>query len=103
MRRLLVLALPGLKHNRGAAVDLTMYDLKTGVAVQMPGDYDEMTERSHPDHTGGPAEARARRDLLRKVMEAEGFTVEPNEWWHYNYHDWREYPILDIPFSAIGK
>ena len=62
----------GSKHNRGAAVDLTMYELKTGKAVQMPGDYDEMTERSYPDYAGGPADARARRDLLRKVMEAEG-------------------------------
>ena len=93
----------GSKHNRGAAVDLTMYELKTGKPVQMPGDYDEMTERSYPDYNGGTAEQRARRDLLRKVMEAEGFTVEPNEWWHYNYKDWREYPILDIPFSTIGK
>jgi zinc D-Ala-D-Ala dipeptidase len=93
----------GSKHNRGAAVDLTMYELKTGKVVQMPGDYDEMTERSDPNYAGGTAEQRARRDLLRRVMEAEGFTVEPNEWWHYNYKDWREYPILDIPFSAITK
>ena len=93
----------GSKHNRGAAVDLTMYELKTGKPVQMPGDYDEMTERSYPDYAGGTAEQRARRDRLRTVMEAEGFTVEPNEWWHYNYKDWREYPILDIPFSAIGN
>ena len=93
----------GSKHNRGCAVDLTIYDLANGQIVQMPGDYDEMTPRSYPDYTGGPPEARARRDLLRQVMEAEGFTVEPNEWWHYNYRDWREYPILDIPFSAIGK
>ena len=91
----------GSKHNRGCAVDLTLYELATGRAVQMPGDYDEMTERSHPDYAGGTAEQRARRDLLRKVMEAEGFTVEPNEWWHYNYKDWRLYPITDIPFSAI--
>jgi D-alanyl-D-alanine dipeptidase len=93
----------GSKHNRGCAVDLTMYDLADGRIVQMPGEYDEMTPRSYPDYTGGTPEARARRDLLRKVMEAEGFIVEPNEWWHYNYKDWREYPILDIPFSAIGK
>jgi D-alanyl-D-alanine dipeptidase len=93
----------GSKHNRGCAVDLTLYELATGRAVQMPGDYDEMTERSDPDYQGGTAEQRARRDLLRKVMEAEGFTVEPNEWWHYNYQDWRLYPILDIPFAAIGK
>ena len=92
----------GSKHNRGCAVDLTIYDLALGTAVQMPGEYDEMTPRSYPDYSGGPPEARAKRDLLRKVMEAEGFTVEPNEWWHFNYRDWREYPILNIPFTAIG-
>jgi zinc D-Ala-D-Ala dipeptidase len=92
----------GSKHNRGSAVDLTMYDLALGTAVQMPGDYDEMTRRSYPEYPSGPSEARAKRDLLRKVMEAEGFTVEPNEWWHFNYRDWREYPILDIPFVAIA-
>ena len=91
----------GSKHNRGCAVDLTLYDLKTGQVVQMPGDYDEMTERSYPDYKGGTAEQRARRDMLRRAMERHGFTVEPNEWWHFNYKDWRDYPILDIPFSAI--
>jgi D-alanyl-D-alanine dipeptidase len=94
----------GSKHNRGCAVDLTMYDLATGVAVDMPGGYDEMTPRSYPDYPGGPPEARARRDLLRKVMESHDFTVEPNEWWHFNYKDWKEYPLLDIAFSSIpGK
>ena len=91
----------GSKHNRGCAVDLTMYELATGRAVQMPGDYDEMTERSYPDYKGGTAEQRARRDLLRKAMESHDFTVEPNEWWHFNYKDWKEYPILDIAFSEI--
>jgi zinc D-Ala-D-Ala dipeptidase len=91
----------GSKHNRGCAVDLTIYDLKTGHAVQMPGDYDEMSPRSYPDYTGGTAEQRARRDLLRTVMESHDFTVEPNEWWHFNYKDWKEYPILDIAFSEI--
>ena len=91
----------GSKHNRGCAVDLTLYDLKTGQAVEMPGAYDEMTERSYPDYKGGTAEQRARRDLLRKAMESHDFTVEPNEWWHFNYKDWKEYPILDIAFSEI--
>jgi len=91
----------GSKHNRGCAVDLTMYDLKTGRAVEMPSGYDEMTPRAYPDYTGGTAEARARRDLLRKAMESHDFTVEPNEWWHFNYKDWKEYPILDIAFSEI--
>jgi D-alanyl-D-alanine dipeptidase len=91
----------GSKHNRGCAVDLTMYDLALGAAVEMPGAYDEMTRRSYPDYRGGPPEARGRRDLLRHVMERHGFTVEPNEWWHFNYRDWQQYPILDVPFSAI--
>jgi D-alanyl-D-alanine dipeptidase len=91
----------GSKHNRGAAVDLSMYDLATGEAVAMPSEYDEFTPRAYPDYRGGPPDARARRDLLRQVMERHGFTVEPNEWWHFNFKDWREYPILDIPFAAI--
>lgn len=92
----------GSKHNRGCAVDLTMYDLATGQAVQMPGDYDEASLRSYPDYKGGAPEARAKRDLLRRVMEGQGFTVEPNEWWHFNYKDWPSYPILDISFQQAS-
>jgi len=91
----------GSKHNRGCAVDLTLYDRKTGSAVEMPSGYDEMTPRAYPDYEGGTADARAKRDLLRAVMERHDFTVEPNEWWHFNYKDWREYPILDIAFAEI--
>ena len=91
----------GSKHNRGCAVDLTIYDLATGTVVEMPGGYDEMTPRSYPDYPGGPPEARAKRDLLRKAMESHGFTVESNEWWHFNFRDWPLYPILDIAFGEI--
>ena len=92
----------GSKHNRGCAVDLSLFDLASGSEVEMPSTYDEMSPRASPDYAGGSAEARARRDMLRAAMEAEGFTVEPNEWWHFNCREWREYPILDIPFEAIA-
>jgi zinc D-Ala-D-Ala dipeptidase len=92
----------GSKHNRGCAVDLSLFDLKTGLEVEMPSPYDDMSERAHPDYAGGTAEQRRRRDQLRRAMEAEGFTVEPNEWWHFNYKDWPHYPILDIPFERLG-
>jgi D-alanyl-D-alanine dipeptidase len=92
----------GSKHNRGCAVDLSLFDLRTGLEVPMPSAYDEMSARSSPDYAGGTAEERERRDLLRAAMEAQGFTVEPNEWWHFNCREWREYPILDVPFEAIG-
>ena len=93
----------GSKHNRGCAVDMSLYDLATGREAEMPSAYDEMSPRAHPAYPGGTAEERARRDLLRAAMEREGFTVEPNEWWHFNYKDWRHYPILDVPFSRIAQ
>jgi D-alanyl-D-alanine dipeptidase len=92
----------GSKHNRGCAVDLSLYDLSTGSEVEMPSEYDEMSARAYPTYDGGTAQARARRDLLRAAMEREGFAVESNEWWHFNHKDWTEYAILDIPFSDLG-
>jgi D-alanyl-D-alanine dipeptidase len=92
----------GSKHNRGCAVDLSLYELATGREVGMPSAYDEMTERAYPSYTGGTPDQRGSRDLLRAALEKQGFTVEPNEWWHFNYRDWRHYPILDIPFAEIG-
>ena len=91
----------GSRHNRGCAVDLTLYDLRTGRQVSMPGEYDEMTERSHVNYAGGTAEQRRLRGLLRAAMEAEGFTVYEPEWWHFDYKDWRLYPILDLSFLQL--
>lgn len=93
----------GSRHNRGCAVDLSLTDLKTGKQVQMPGAYDEMTDRSHIDYKGGSEESRRLRDLLRGAMESEGYAVYEPEWWHYDYKDWKEYPILNVPFEKIGK
>ena len=93
----------GSRHNRGCAVDLSLYDLATGREVEMPSGYDEMTERAYPDYQGGSAEARARRQTLRAAMEAQDFTVYSSEWWHYDYQDWPRYPVLDVPFEALGR
>ncbi|HVF89417.1 MAG TPA: M15 family metallopeptidase [Blastocatellia bacterium] len=91
----------GSRHNRGCAVDLSMFELKSGRTVEMPSLYDEMSERSHIDYAGGSGEQRRLRDTLRSAMEAEGFAVYEPEWWHYDYKDWKEYPILNIPFERI--
>ena len=93
----------GSKHNRGCAVDLSLYDLKTGREVAMPGAYDEMTERSYPTYKGGTDEQRQARDLLRHAMEAEGFRVDDFEWWHFNYRDWPKYPILNLSFAQLDR
>lgn len=93
----------GSRHNRGCAVDLSIIDLKTGKPIPMPSDYDEFNERASPDYKGGTEEERANRDKLRRLMEAEGFTVNSSEWWHFDYNDWQQYAIYDIAFSEIGK
>jgi D-alanyl-D-alanine dipeptidase len=92
----------GSRHNRGCAVDLTLYDLATGKSIEMPGTYDEMSPRSFPDYPGGTSLQRWHRDLLRRAMESEGFTVYEAEWWHFDYKDWKEYPILNVPFEKLG-
>jgi D-alanyl-D-alanine dipeptidase/quercetin dioxygenase-like cupin family protein len=89
--------LKGSRHNRGCALDITLYDLKTGKEVIMPSAYDEFTERAHPDYKGGSPEQTKARDLLRNAMEAEGFTVYQNEWWHFDYNGWEAYPVLNNP------
>lgn len=92
----------GSRHNRGCAVDISLYELASGHVVQMPGDYDEMSERSFVTYTGGTVQQRAARDLLRTAMEREGeFFVLPEEWWHFDYKDFRQYAVEDMPFDAL--
>jgi D-alanyl-D-alanine dipeptidase len=93
----------GSRHNRGCAVDLTLYDLKTGQMLSMPSGYDEMTDRAHVDYTGGTEGERRHRGILRAAMEAEGFAVYPFEWWHYDYKDWKQYRIGNVPFDRIPR
>lgn len=92
----------GSVHNRGCAVDLSLYDLATGKEVKMPSGYDEMTERAYADYAGGTEGERALRELLRNAMEAQGFAVIPKEWWHFDYKDWKLYPIQNVRFEDLG-
>ncbi len=91
----------GSRHNRGCAVDLTLYDLATGEPVEMLSGYDEFSPRAYPDYPGGTSLQRWQRELLRRAMEAEGFRVYDAEWWHFDYKDWREYPILNVPLGGL--
>jgi D-alanyl-D-alanine dipeptidase len=91
----------GSRQNRGTAVDLTLYDLATDEPVAMPSGYDEFSPRAFPDYPGGTTAQRRNRDRLRRAMEAEGFSVYYAEWWHFDYRDWRRYPILNVPFEQL--
>ena len=89
----------GSRHNRGAAVDLTLFELATGRPVEMPSTYDESTARAPADYPGGTSRQRWHRALLRRAMEAEGFRVNQNEWWHFDHSSWRGYAIGNRGFG----
>ncbi|HVS66429.1 MAG TPA: serine hydrolase [Thermoanaerobaculia bacterium] len=93
----------GSRHNRGCAVDLTLYRLRDDAPVEMVGGYDEFSERSYPDYPGGTSRQRYFRALLREAMERHGFTVYEYEWWHFDHELWREYPIGNQTFEEIEE
>jgi D-alanyl-D-alanine dipeptidase len=93
----------GSRHNRGEAIDLTLYNLKTGMPVPMTGRYDEMSKRSYSDYIGGTSRQRYDRGVLRAAMEKEGFQVLNEEWWHFDYKDWADYPIGNVSFEQLSR
>ncbi|MBL8865187.1 MAG: serine hydrolase [Planctomycetia bacterium] len=92
----------GSRHNRGCAVDLGLYDLKTGKVIEVVSGYDEFSDRAYPDYVGGTSRQRWHRDRLRRAMEAEGFTVYEAEWWHFDFADWRKYGIQNESFEQLA-
>jgi D-alanyl-D-alanine dipeptidase len=93
----------GSRHNRGAAVDLTLYDLATLRPVEMPSTYDESTDRAYAAYPGGTSRQRWHRALVRHAMEAQGFRVNGQEWWHFDHESWRQYAIGNAAFSQLGR
>jgi D-alanyl-D-alanine dipeptidase len=91
----------GSRHNRGCAVDLTLYDRASGEAIPMVAGYDEFSPRSFPLYPGGTARQRWYRELLRRTMEAAGFRVYEYEWWHFDYQDWKQYRIGNLTFEQV--
>lgn len=87
----------GSRHNRGAAVDVTLIRLADGSELPMPTPYDDFTERAHGNFMDLPAETIQNRELLERVLVKQGFVGLPTEWWHFDDRDWRNYPLLDIP------
>lgn len=97
MRHFVANPAQGSRHNRGCAVDLTLYELATGKPVEMTSGFDEFTPRAYPDYQGGTTRQRYYRELLRRAMSAQGFTVYEYEWWHFDFGGWQWYPIGNEP------
>jgi zinc D-Ala-D-Ala dipeptidase len=91
----------GSRHNRGCAVDLTLCDLKTGSPLPMPSGFDDFSARAHRDYAGGTPIETANRATLERIMRAQGFVGMSNEWWHFDFAGWEDYPVLDVPFENL--
>ena len=93
----------GSRHNRGAAVDLTLFDERGDRVVAMPSGYDEFSDRAFPLYPGGTSLERWHRELLRRAMEKEGFSVYEMEWWHFDFNGWEKWAVENAPFDSLGR
>ena len=89
----------GSRHNRGAAVDLTLINLRTGTELAMPTGYDDFTNRARQDFTDLAPDVIANRAKLREVMQSHGFDPLPSEWWHFDFRGWEKFELLDVPLK----
>lgn len=86
----------GSKHNRGAAVDVTLVDA-SGHLLEMPTGFDDFSEAAHRDSKHSSPTARTNMRILEENMVAQGFLPLATEWWHFDAPDWRQYPLSDQP------
>ncbi len=92
----------GSRHNRGAAVDVTLVDAN-GVEVSMPTAFDDFSERAAATFADLPDSILVHRRILQEAMTAEGFTILDSEWWHFDDPNWQRCELLDIPVEKVGN
>jgi len=92
----------GSRHNRGAAVDLTLIELASGAELPMPTAYDDFTERAAHAFTNLDPDILANRALLRDTMVRHGFQPLPSEWWHYDFTGWEQFELMDVPLDQLN-
>jgi D-alanyl-D-alanine dipeptidase len=91
----------GSRHNRGAAVDVTLI----GVDAQplpMPTDFDDFSAAAHRDAKADP-QASQNRERLRKAMERGGFSGIATEWWHFDAPGWHKLPRFGPSLEELDR
>ncbi len=91
----------GSRHNRGCAVDISLYKLSTGVYLPMPTEYDDFTLNAHAEATCLELSSMQNRTILQGVMTWAGFNIFPTEWWHFDFSGWPNWPVLDVSFTDL--
>ncbi len=93
----------GSRHNRGAAVDVSLVDLKIGEELDMPTSFDSFSDTAAPGFQYLSAQKKYNRNLLIEVMESNGFTVYESEWWHFDFQGWHKFDLMDLSFEQLEK
>ena len=91
----------GSGHNKGIAIDLTLYELSSGRLIDMPTGFDDFSETAHHGYQQISEIELKNRELLKDVMEKNGFIKFETEWWHYSWPSPSKYDVLNIPFSKL--
>ena len=89
-------------HSRGSAVDVTLFDMRTGKELDMGSPFDLFNEISHPDYRGITEEQYENRMRLQRVMVRNGFQPIDCEWWHFSLKD-EPYPDTYFEFPASAE
>lgn len=93
----------GSRHNRGAAVDLTLVDFRTGRELEMPTDFDDFTNKAARDYGGNAPQVRRNSNLLESKMKKYGFEPLMSEWWHFDAVGWQKFSLLDVQLDRVPK
>ncbi len=93
----------GSGHNRGTSVDLTIINLNTNKELPMGTGYDNFTDTAHQNFTALAQEILQNRNLLKNIMERNGFKALETEWWHFSLANAKNFELLDIPFKKLKK
>jgi D-alanyl-D-alanine dipeptidase len=91
----------GSGHNRGIAIDMTLYELSSGTLIDMPTGFDDFSENAHHGYQNISEINIKNREILKGVMEKNGFIKFETEWWHYSWPSPSKYDVLNIPFSKL--
>jgi len=94
----------GSNHNRGAAIDVSLYNLQSGDPLQMPTLFDDFSEKAHHNYMQLPQEILTNRSILKNIMTKYGFMALETEWWHYYLPNAASrFELLDFNFRQIRR
>ena len=93
----------GSGHNRGIAVDLTIVEVASQKELDMGTGYDNFTDSAHHSFMQLPPSVMKNRQLLKTLMEKNGFKIFETEWWHYSLPNANDYELLNLSFGELKR